>query len=617
MPEYYQIPALALTILLAPAFGYLYLRFRDARTLLWFQGFLFCIVRMLCIYHVGTWYFADGHHPWVTAIGDAAAQIGATVFLASLSPLRFRLGKLNILYVVPYTLPLVVYAILFDGVFRGVTPSGPLFWIFPALGAMSLVAGLFWGFARGSMPRWLGVVLCALLGALGIWTCITHGAAWPLDFVECANHFMTAVLLVYVFRRFSPGLILSCIGFTAFSLSILEILPVIGQNPVIDVNISRVIVLGKVVAALGLILLALEDQLAINQTGQERERRTRSELEAYTNLILSRRRVEDFDRQANEICQTVIEHSRFAQAALLLQYQGAIASPVLQASIRPLSPLSMNWPCAFPLKDFLGRWLRAARRGSQPHTVKLDLTPWLRPGDDLKRLHFTSVLAVPMTGRTGHRRRSCCWPACATLHLRTAAGEPAQSLSTSTRCRARRSAAHRNARRPPAGHAQPDHDAGKAHRLRETSRASASWPATSHSSSTTRSPSSSATPRCSTKPLHSIPRSARGIESILSEARRMRATLESLTRISRPQNGQFTAVSVAEMLSDLEQLHRSEFLPLHRVPSQHRSRPAQGSCATRSSCARPCCIACSSPLRPSKVPGNLAASNRRSQDRPP
>ena len=40
----------------------------------------------------------------------------------------------------------------------------------------------------------------------------------------------------------------------------------------------------------------------------------------------------------------------------------------------------------------------------------------------------------------------------------------------------------------------------------------------------------------------------------------MRSTLESLTRISRPQSGQFTAVSVAEMLSDMEQLHRSEFL---------------------------------------------------------
>src|ERR1700677_719750 len=52
----------------------------------------------------------------------------------------------------------------------------------------------------------------------------------------------------------------------------------------------------------------------------------------------------------------------------------------------------------------------------------------------------------------------------------------------------------------------------------------------------------------------------KAIEAILLEARRMRDTLESLTRIARPQTGQFTAVSVAEMLMDMEQLHRSEFL---------------------------------------------------------
>src|ERR1700677_1077067 len=56
------------------------------------------------------------------------------------------------------------------------------------------------------------------------------------------------------------------------------------------------------------------------------------------------------------------------------------------------------------------------------------------------------------------------------------------------------------------------------------------------------------------------PQERKGIEAILTEARRMRDTLESLTRISRPQTGQFTAVSVSEMLTDLEQLHRSEFL---------------------------------------------------------
>ena len=50
MPDYYHLPALALTALLLPAFGYLYLRFRDARSLLWFLGFLFSIVAMVLLY---------------------------------------------------------------------------------------------------------------------------------------------------------------------------------------------------------------------------------------------------------------------------------------------------------------------------------------------------------------------------------------------------------------------------------------------------------------------------------------------------------------------------------------------------------------------------------------
>ena len=40
----------------------------------------------------------------------------------------------------------------------------------------------------------------------------------------------------------------------------------------------------------------------------------------------------------------------------------------------------------------------------------------------------------------------------------------------------------------------------------------------------------------------------------------MRLTLESLARISRPQTDQIAAISVTELLGDLEQLHRSEFV---------------------------------------------------------
>jgi len=555
MPDSYQAPALILTVLLVPAFGYLYFRFRDTRTLLWFLGFVFAIVRMFLIYKVGLWHFSDGAHPWATAAGQAAIQISAAFFLASLSPLSFSVGRYKILYVIPFAGPLVIYAILIEGVFRGVAPTGPLFWIFPALGGISLVAGLFWGIAKGSMPAWLGASICAVMGALGLWICFAMGGRWPLSFVECANHFMTALLLVFVFRRFSPGVVLSALGFLAWSLFVFELFPFIGTESQLSTNMGRILVLGKVVAAVGLILLALEDQLAINQTGQEREHRARRELEAYTNLILSRRRVEDFDRQATEICQTVATHSRFAQVALLLQSAGrfrlagtAGLEPAIVAALHALAPRIRGSAFLAP-----GTSPSAVE---QSHTVALDLMPWLGPGDDLKRLHFTSVLAVPMAGRSSVE---------GALLLAGMRNGPARPM--------------------PGGLTGPNETPLRTDDLLPIEMLTARMQATrsqtmmleklidSEKFAGLGQLAGNVTQQLN-NPLTVIlgyaslleetcsldPQERKGIESILAEARRMRDTLESLTRIARPQTGQFTTVSVAEMLADLEQLHRSEFL---------------------------------------------------------
>ena len=555
MPDFYQAPAFILTVLLLPAFGYLYIRFRDTRTLLWFLGFFFAIVRMVLIYRLGSWHFSYAAHPWVSAAGQACLQLSATLFLASLSPLRFRVGSLQILYVIPYTLPLVVYALLLEGVFHNAAPGGPLFWIFPALGVLSLVAGFFWGMARGSMPRWLGAAICLIFGCIGISMCFTLGLGWPLSFVQCANRFMTALLLIYVFRRFSPGLILSVAGFVAWSLSVFNVFPAIGQNSAIDITLMRIIVLGKVVAAIGLILLALEDQLALNQAARLRERRARLELEAYTNLILSRRRLEDFDRQGDEICLTVTAHSRFSQAALLLQSAGryrlagaAGLDPAIRSALDELA-------ARISVDGFLDP-SSAPAAVEQSNTLALDLSPWLRPGDDLKRLRYTAALAVPMVGRsvvegalllTGMRNPP------PRANVGTLPGLLEEPLRADDLLPIEMLAARLQATRSQTMMLEKLIDSEKFAGLGQLA---------GNVTQQLNNPLTVILGYASLLEETSAldPQERKGIESILIEARRMRATLESLTRISHPQTGQFTAVSVAEMLTDLEQLHRSEFL---------------------------------------------------------
>ncbi|MGB0082121.1 MAG: hypothetical protein WBP90_11415, partial [Terracidiphilus sp.] len=122
MSDYYHAPALILTALLLPAFGYLYLRSRNARTLLWFLGFLFALLFMVLIYPNGGAGFFAGTHPWLSVAGQTCIQISVAVFLGSLSPLHFRIGRFRVLFVIPYILLIVAYSVLLYGVFHGVTP---------------------------------------------------------------------------------------------------------------------------------------------------------------------------------------------------------------------------------------------------------------------------------------------------------------------------------------------------------------------------------------------------------------------------------------------------------------------------------------------------------------
>jgi signal transduction histidine kinase len=550
MPDYYHIPALVLSALFLPAFGYLYLRFRDARTLLWFLGFMFALVSMAAMYLEGPLNFAQDAHPWLMAAGQSAMQISSALFFASLSPVRFSLGRLKIPFVIPYAVPLVIAPILFFGYLHGVAPAEPGFLVFPALGIISLTVAVFWCIAKSRLPSWIGVPYCLLMGGLALWVCFSAGVASALTVAECANLLMTAMLLVFVFRRVTPGLVLSVMGFGAWTLSVLQILPSLGLHPLLDLRLIHVIVMGKVVAAVGMIVLALEDQLALNKAAEERERRARQELEAYTNLILARRRVEDFDRQGGDICRIVVAHSCFAQAALLLESGGrfrlagsagldeATASALGEVAGR-ISPVGFLTPGTAPPAV------------AQSQTLDLELTPWLKPGDDLKRLHFTSALAVPMIGRTategalllaGKRPMPGSWQVVNPELLRAEDLLPIEMLVA--RLQATRS------------------QTMLFEKLIDSERLAGLGQLAANVTHQLNNPLTVVLGYASLLEESLAPhtREYQGVDSILTEARRMRSTLESLLRLSKTQGDQVTAVSVQELLADMEQLYRPNFL---------------------------------------------------------
>ncbi len=550
MPDYYHAPALILTALLLPAFGFLYFRSRDTRTLLWFLGFFFALAAMVLLYPLGPQSFIWLNRPWTTAAGQTAIQISSALFLGSLSPLRFRIGRFQVLYVIPYTIPLVAASILLYGVFHGESVSGPRFFLFPLLLAMSFCTGMIWGTAKGAVPQWLGVSFSGVLGCGAIFVCNMQGPADALVFVECINLLMTVVMLIFATRRFSPGIFLSVLGFTAWSLSFLRLFPWVSDHAGFDLNLIRVIALSKIVAAVGMIVLALEDELNINLSARERERRARVQLESYTNLMLTRRRIEDFDRQGADICEIIVKHSRFSQAALLLEsggrYQLAGSAGIDPAVEKALTELARR----IPVRDFLSpESTPAAVEHSM--TRRLDLKQWLQPGDDLERLCYTSVLAVPMWSRTRAEG------ALLLKGLRTTSRRPSVSAVDMpgtddllpiemlvTRMQATRSQTMLFEKLIDAEkYASVGQLAGNVtQQLNNPLTVILGYATLLEESSTL------------------DPQDRKAIVSIVEEARRIRSTLESLSRVSREHADQPSAISVGELLADIEQLYRTEFL---------------------------------------------------------
>lgn len=543
MLDSYQLPALILTALLLPAFAHLYRRSRDTRTLLWLMGFSFAILRMLQVYRLGVWDISGPvKHPWFATAGLVSAVVGATLFLASLSPLSFRLGRRRVLYAVPFVIPLAAYAVLLDGFYHGTMPASLVFLAFPSLGALSLLAGCFWAFAKSNLPRWLGLFLCIAMGGTALWICVTIRGEWPLVFVESSLHLATALLVFYVFRRLTPGTILSGVGFVIWSISICIIIPAVLTHPAVYLAVARTSALGKVVAAVGMILLALEDQLAIQQSAQDLERRARNELEAYGTVVLTRRRVEDFDRQAVTICQAVTTHSRFSQAALIFlhgsgQYRLAGSAGIDDAALNGFDALVTR----ISSSGFLALGSHPpALEGSS--SFKLSLDPWLMPGDDLERLHLTEVVAVPFYGRNSTEGAL----------LLAGMRNPEQLLGSDDLLPVEVLAARIQAARSQTIMMEKLIDAEKFAGLGQLANnitRQLNNPLTvilGYASLLEVTPAMSAQER-------------KGIEAILVEARNMRSTLETLSRMSRAQSDQFTAIAVNELLNDLEQLHRSEF----------------------------------------------------------
>jgi signal transduction histidine kinase len=544
----YQIPAIALIAALMLAFAYVHLRFRSLRTLLWIVA-LTCAEIQAVLFAVAPHFIAAaGRHGspaavWIDMAGESALLLSSALFLASLSPLGFSVGKFRVLYAVPYLIPQLIYSALYYGVSQH--PSGPLLWLYISMACWAAVVAFVWSLQKGAVPIWLATTIVAFAALVSIPFFIHGNVYWPLLVLESGNMVMSALLVVCTYRRISPGVFLSTAGFLAWGLPPFFLIRPSGAASLSPVVLSHIVILAEVILAMGLILLVLEDEVQKNQAAQRRERRVRLELEAYARQGLTARSLEEFDRDSGALCAMIVEHSCFSSVAMLVRSASGAFTLASYAGMDgaiagALDALAQRLPPSC-LAD--AAQSESAAVVAETTLVSLDLTPWLTPGDDLERLHLTRIGAVPMLGpdNSADGALLLAGPRAPLETLRADDLLPLEIL----------------AGRLQAARAQ----AMMLGKLIDSERFAGVGQLANNVAQQLNNPLTVILGYSTLLEESVAPgNDRRAAEAIAIEARRMKGMLERLSRFSKVNTERFNSFSVADLVTDIEQMHRTDFL---------------------------------------------------------
>jgi signal transduction histidine kinase len=558
MSSEYQISAIALLAALMLAFAYLHLRFRSPRTFLWLLALACAELRVILVWLSSSYMavpgagillpgttplFSPSTLLWMRVAGETAVMVSSVLFLASLSTISFRLGSRRVLYAIPYLIPLLAYSILYYTVSPGQQASGELLWVYCALAIWTTAVAFLWSLQKGAIPIWIAITVVIVAGSIAIPFFVHGNVYWPMRVVESGNMLMTALLVFYTYRRFSPGVILATGGFLAWALPPLLYAQTVIVLPdaMVGPLVGRTVTMGKIFVALGLVLLLLEEEVQKNQTAQRRERRVRLELEAYARQALTARSIEEFDRETTSLCNMIVEHSCFAGAAMLVR--GISGSYTLVgfagmdgATAGALDVLALR----LPLNCFTESGSILVPGGV---SIDLDLTPWLTPGDDLERLRLTRLCAIPMLGSDNSADGAL---------LLTASRIPLRQLRADDLLPLEILAGRLQAARAQAL------ILGK---LIESERFAGVGQLATNVAQQLNNPLTVILGYAALLEESTAPGpDRRGAEAIVIEGRRMKGILERLSRFSRLSTERFSSFSIADLVSDIEQFHRTDFL---------------------------------------------------------
>ncbi len=382
---------LTLLSMLLIVFALLYVQARTARRLLWLIGWSMALLRLATE-------VAQIHRAGLgLAVANASLILAALMFLGSMSPLGFRRWP-RFLYVYAFAAPLLLFAVLMS-----IYPDAHG-WLQGLLLLCTVTAAwiaTLWGMRKNLLPRWFSVSFPILLGAVCLWLTYEGEYDYVLYLTQSSSNLITAMLFVAACRRWSPGVIFSSVGFFLWSMPALldSVFTANGPPPI---AIGRGVNLIKVMTAVGMILIVLEDELAQNRAAKERDHRARIELERYSEIDLSLLSGVNEEAAYQHACEVITEVSCFSQALLFMRtvennYYVAAHAGMRDTLVMGLEALGLR-VTPEQIERFRRSESIAVEVGS---TLQVDLRPLFATDDALEQLQYFRAHVIPLETRAG------------------------------------------------------------------------------------------------------------------------------------------------------------------------------------------------------------------------
>ena len=309
--DFHRLPTILLLGALVPIFWFLYRADRSYRVRLWLIAWIVALIRVIVQVFGARIGMSD---TVVNAIDVGGLQLTGVVLLVSMTRI-FQDPRQRWPFFLMLAAPSVAFAELFAVGYSNV-------WVFASVGIVLGLGGFLWVvvYHRRNIERYM-LMICVTVLLVTVWGVLRtiHGRI-DLGFytIVTATYTLAGFLYWYSYKRLSPGVVLTSLGFFAWA----AVFPAFFLlNPKYAATVQGLVSLSnlpKFWVAIGMIVTLLEDNSRTAQLAEAQERGTREQIQRFfhvTSKLLSGTEVASF---CDEIARIVTEGSNFQRAVVML-----------------------------------------------------------------------------------------------------------------------------------------------------------------------------------------------------------------------------------------------------------------------------------------------------------